>query len=356
MVAGSPSYEPYRALELPPTKASPGQLRLRYFGTSTLLVSDGATSLLIDGFFSRPSFSRLVFGTLAPNEERIRAALNAGGVAMKSGDGLAPEVEGRTKLDAILVAHSHHDHALDSAAVAQLTGATVFGSESTRIIGRAQGFPGVHYEVVDYGHTEEIGATKINVTFLRSVHSPTPLPEGGVSEAFRSPAHLFRFKPDKLYAYQLQHSSTGILVVPSGSFEPGAFANVRPYVVLLGIGSLGKHDCASLKRYWDAAVRETKAKLVIPIHWDHFGKGLEEGLRPLPRILDRFDKTIPRLLKLANRDHVAIRFLPLYEEVALTADVPDLHQQEELRRSLPEADCEFGAPAPTPDAASAQAK
>jgi len=74
-----------------------------FLGVSTLLFDDGTTKLMTDGFLSRPPQLRALFGRLKPDAKRIDAALERAKIAA---------------LDAIFVAHSHYDHALDSAVVA----------------------------------------------------------------------------------------------------------------------------------------------------------------------------------------------------------------------------------------------
>jgi glyoxylase-like metal-dependent hydrolase (beta-lactamase superfamily II) len=63
---------------------------------------------MTDGFFSRPSLARVLFGTVKPNEQRICEALQRAHL---------------TRVAAIFVGHSHYDHAMDTAIVAERTGA-----------------------------------------------------------------------------------------------------------------------------------------------------------------------------------------------------------------------------------------
>jgi glyoxylase-like metal-dependent hydrolase (beta-lactamase superfamily II) len=88
------------AYNSPPGRNS--SLSVRFFGTSTILITDGSASIMTDGFFSRPSFFKLAT-SIFPDAEEIDFALQ----------------NGPSKIDAIFVAHSHHDHAMDSGVVAQ---------------------------------------------------------------------------------------------------------------------------------------------------------------------------------------------------------------------------------------------
>ncbi|HBC19977.1 MAG TPA: MBL fold metallo-hydrolase, partial [Alcanivorax sp.] len=118
----SPSRDHWPVAQAQP-QAQPGEVTLTFLGTSTVLVSDGTTHLLTDGYFSRVSIPQL-FGTIEPNQQRIDNALKQANIS---------------ELDAIPVLHSHFDHAMDSPMVAQRTGAQLLGSASTAMVGRGGG-------------------------------------------------------------------------------------------------------------------------------------------------------------------------------------------------------------------------
>ena len=103
---------------------NPHELRAMFFGVSTIALFDGETTLLTDGFFSRPSAQQVLAGRVSPNHAAIDEALQKAGIGEAA---------------AVLVAHSHYDHALDAPAVCWRTGATLVGSESTLNIGRGYG-------------------------------------------------------------------------------------------------------------------------------------------------------------------------------------------------------------------------
>ena len=68
-----------------------------FFGVSTIALFDGETTLLTDGFFSRPSAQQVLAGRVSPNHAAIDEALQKAGIGEAA---------------AVLVAHSHYDHAL----------------------------------------------------------------------------------------------------------------------------------------------------------------------------------------------------------------------------------------------------
>ena len=82
----------------------PGAVTVRFTGTSTLLFSDGETSWMVDGWFSRPGPLDLLFGTIGPDLEAIERGLAANRVS---------------SLDVVFPVHSHYDHAMDAPEVAR---------------------------------------------------------------------------------------------------------------------------------------------------------------------------------------------------------------------------------------------
>ena len=113
-----------------------GALRATFLGTSSILFEDGQTSLMSDGFFSRPPLTEAL-GT-APKPDRVKKALQRIGV---------------TKLDAIFTGHSHYDHAMDAPLVAKMTNACLLGSESTRQVGLGANLDKERIRVVHDGDT-----------------------------------------------------------------------------------------------------------------------------------------------------------------------------------------------------------
>ena len=112
---GRPSLTPYAGrFDVP--AAVPGGLSVTFLGVSTLLLDDGASALMTDGFFSRPGLGRVALGTIAPDIDRIDACLHRAGV---------------DRLEAVLPVHSHFDHVMDSAVVEQEGGDAEEGDRQT---------------------------------------------------------------------------------------------------------------------------------------------------------------------------------------------------------------------------------
>jgi L-ascorbate metabolism protein UlaG (beta-lactamase superfamily) len=307
----APSMDPYAVLTLTAPPNTVNGLRAQWFGVSTILLRDEKTSIMIDGFFTRPGPATLLLGKLSSNEDRIKSALSKGGVG---------------KIDALLVAHSHHDHAMDSAKVARLTNATIYGSRSTANLVAAEQLGIDRMQVVRPGQVQKVG--DFEITFFESLHSPDPILKGYIKEQIYFPTRVWNYKMGENYSYLVRHPASNVLIVPSANVIIHQFKKVKADIVFLSIATLGKQSDDFIEQYWEQVVKATGAKIVIPIHWDNFTRSLDEPLLPLPYLVDNFERAMYKLQKLAGggEPQVSIRFFPLYRPVTLPIKVQKLVQ------------------------------
>lgn len=278
---GRPPLAPYRALlqpAAPPPPAGAGELRVTWAGVSTLLLDDGETALLTDGFFSRPGLLRCLT-RIAPDEPVVRACLDRLGVR-----GAA----------AVVCAHSHYDHALDAPLVCRLTGARLVGSASTANIGRGGGLPEERLVVAAAGEPLEFGA--FTVTLVESPHSPGDRFPGTVDRPLVPPARPRAWATGTSYAIHVRHRGRRLLVHASANHRPGVLAGMAAETVYLGVGALGRQSAGFRAVYWDEVVAATGARRVVPVHWDDFLRPLSRPLVPLPRLADDFAASMRFLL------------------------------------------------------------
>jgi len=287
---GRPSLEPYAArFDVP---AAEGPFSVTFLGVATLLVDDGETQVLTDGFFSRPGLLTVGLRPIAPNEPRIDACLARAGA---------------TRVRAVMPVHSHFDHALDSAVVAERTGAVLIGGESTANIGRGGGLAAEQVHVVASG--ESLGAGSFTLTFVASEHCPPDRFPGTITEPVVPPAKAAAYKCGEAWSILVAHPDRPtVLVQGSAGYVEGALAGRQAEVAYLGIGQLGKQDAAYLEAYWEHTVRAVGARRVVLIHWDDFFRPLDQPLRALPYLGDDLDATMRVLAPLAERDGVSLHF------------------------------------------------
>ena len=275
--------------------AAEDDFAVTFLGVATLLFDDGESAVLFDGFFSRPSLLNLLARKISPHDGRIDAALDRVGFGRSSD----------RRLGAVIPVHSHYDHAMDSAVVAERTGATLVGGESTANVGRGGGLPDERIHVVGDGDETTYGA--FNLTFVVSEHCPPDRFPGTITEPVVPPVKVGSYCCGEAWSVLVTHTSgRTALVQGSAGFVPGALTGRSADVVYLGVGQLGVLDESYLREYWAETVTAVGAKRVVLIHWDDFFRPLDRPLRALPYMGDDLDVTMRDLGGLAADQGVAL--------------------------------------------------
>ena len=266
-------------------------LSVTWMGVATLLLDDGSSALLTDGYFSRPSLARVAAGKLAPSLARVDGCLARAKVS---------------RLAAVIPVHTHIDHALDSALVADRTGAQLVGGRSAANVGRGYGLAEDRLVVAVSGDPIRLGA--YDVTLVESHHCPPDRFPGVIAAPLTPPVKASAYRCGEAWSALVNHrpSDRRLLVQGSAGFVKGALAGHRADVVYLSVGQLGLHPRQYLIDYWTETVRTVGARRVILIHWDDFFRPLSKPLRAWPYAGDDLDVTIRILDELAARDGVAL--------------------------------------------------
>lgn len=280
--------------------AGEGALAVTFMGVSTLLVQDGESAVMTDGFFSRPGLLKVGLGKVAPSVERIDAALDRA-----LGDA------GLDGLDAVIPVHTHYDHALDSAVVAERTGALLVGGESTANLGVGGGLDRDRIRVIDSGDSVECGA--FSLTFVASSHCPPDRYPGDIDAPLTPPVKVGAYRCGEAWSILLTHrSGRTALLQGSAGYVPGALAGLDAEVAYLGVGQLGVQPQDYIEAYWEHTVRAVGARRVVLTHWDDFFRPLDRPLRALPYAGDDLDVTMSVLGRLADEDGVALHLPRLW--------------------------------------------
>ncbi len=267
-----------------------GDFSVTFLGVSTLLIDDGSTPIMTDGFFSRPSLLRSALGKLSPDESRIDAALQRAGV---------------TELAAVLPVHTHYDHAMDSAVVADRTGAVLLGGQSAAWIGRGQGLTEDRIVVATSG--EQLTVGDFTVTLIESDHCPPDRFPGRIEEAVVPPVRSTAYKCGEAWSIVLEHpSGRSALIQGSAGFVAGSLAGRRADVAYLGVGQLGVQSEEYIRTYWAETVEAVGASTVVLTHWDDFFAPLDQPLRALPFAGDDLDVTMRVLDELARAGGIEV--------------------------------------------------
>ncbi|SPM30219.1 MBL fold metallo-hydrolase [Mycobacterium terramassiliense] len=274
-----------------PAAGPDSPLSATWMGVATLLLDDGSSALLTDGYFSRPSLARVAAGKVSPSPARVDGCLARAGVS---------------RLQAVIPVHTHIDHALDTALVADRTGARLVGGESAANVGRGYGLPEDRLTVATSGEPIRLGA--YDVTLVASHHCPPDRFPGVIDAPLRPPVRASAYRCGEAWSTLVHHRPSGrrLLIQGSAGFVKGALAGRRADAVYLSVGQLGLRPRSYLLDYWAETVRAVGARRVILIHWDDFFSPLSKPLRALPYAGDDLDVSIRVLDELAARDGVAL--------------------------------------------------
>jgi L-ascorbate metabolism protein UlaG (beta-lactamase superfamily) len=295
---GRPALARYHDRFDAPVARQGSAVTITWLGVSTLLVDNGSTALLTDGFFSRPPLLDVGLRRLKTSVSRVDDCLKRAGI----GD-----------LAAVLPVHTHYDHAMDSATVAARTGARIIGGESTANIARGHGLSKDRIVVATPGADITLG--NFGVTLIESHHCPPDRFPGVVTHPVVPPAKASAYRCGETWSTLIHHrpSNQRALIQGSAGFVPGALDGRRAEVVYLGVGQLGVQPQSYIRQYWKETVRAVGARRVVLIHWDDFFRPLTDPLRALPYAVDDLDLSMNVLDSLAERDGVALHLPRLWQ-------------------------------------------
>jgi L-ascorbate metabolism protein UlaG (beta-lactamase superfamily) len=281
-----------------PRAAVGAPLTVTWLGVATLLLDDGTSALMTDGYFSRPSLPRVVGRRLAPSQPRIDGCLSRARVS---------------RLAAVIPVHTHIDHAMDSAVVAERTGARLVGGESAANVGRGHGLAEDRLVVATPGTAVTLGAYE--VTLIESRHCPPDRFPGVITAPVVPPVKASAYRCGEAWSTLVHHLPSGrrLLIQGSAGFVPDALAGQRADVAYLGVGQLGLQPERYLVDYWTETVRAVGARRVVLIHWDDFFRPLSQPLRALPYATDNLDLSMRVLSRLAVNDGIGMHLPTVWQ-------------------------------------------
>ena len=295
---GRPDISRYRDRLDVPVAQPDSAVTVSWLGVSTLLVDDGTSAVLTDGFFSRPSLLDVGLRKIKTSVSRVEDCLKRAGI---------------DRLTAVIPVHTHYDHAMDSAVVAALTESCVVGGESTANIARGHGL--VEDRIVLASPGEEMNFGPFGVTLIESHHCPPDRFPGDITRPVVPPVKASAYRCGETWSTLIHHrpSARRLLIQGSAGFVPDALDGRHADVVYLGVGQLGVQPVRYIEQYWEQTVQTVGARRAVLIHWDDFFRPLTDPLRALPYAGDDLDVTMKVLASLAQRDGVALNLPPLWQ-------------------------------------------
>jgi len=269
---------------------SDSSVRITFFGVSTILFDDRKTQILIDGFFSRPSMVKALTSSIASDTSLIADVIQQYGI---------------NRLNGIFVTHSHYDHGFDAGHVSKMTGAKLYGSNSTLNIGRGAGVPESQLQLYEPNIDLQLGHFGVRV--VPSKHSPGNAlkdDEVEIGAPLKQPASWKAYTEGGSYDFLITHHGKKIYVKPSPNFISGALDSLSADVLLIGIPTISKHGPDWRDQFYKENVTALEPSVVIPIHWDDFFNPLSDELVMLPKFVCNAEEDFDFFLERTNSDGI----------------------------------------------------
>jgi L-ascorbate metabolism protein UlaG (beta-lactamase superfamily) len=279
-----------------------GRIRVTFLGTTMFLVDDGEDQILIDAFLTTVPVRHAILGR--PTTDRARV------------DAILREV-GARRVGHVVIAHSHHDHALDAAYVTAVTGATLVGTESTVNIGRGGGLPADRMHLAVPG--EEIISGNFRITVLASRHSPGVVGGEGacIHAPLAHPRHVLAYKEGGCLDVLVRHGDQTLLFKASANHLPGALDDVRADVLFLGVATLGRQDQQFRDAFARATIGAVRPRVVVPAHWNDFFSPLSHRLPLNRRLVDDAPASLHEIRRRCDEYACEFRILDGYGRLVL---------------------------------------
>jgi L-ascorbate metabolism protein UlaG (beta-lactamase superfamily) len=255
----SPADIPWNPMGTRPTDEQ-SALGVRWLGTAGYELSYQGTVVLIDPYFSRVPISQLWFKKAQIKHQVIERFV--------------------TDAHAILVGHSHFDHVMDVPAIAQMTGAKVFGSLSTANLCRAGGVPDQQVVTLPTDGLEfEVGPFRI--TAVPSEHSRFlfgRIPYAGdVPCSCELPMPGKAYRCGQVFSFLVTVGGRQIYHVGSANLIDDAFQAKDVDLLLMCIAGRNFTN-----KYVERLIRQVKPQRIIPMHYDNFFRGFDAEMKLLP--------------------------------------------------------------------------
>jgi len=267
---------------------APDGIRVRWLGAAGFAIEHAGHCVLIDPYVTRASLARCVAGRARPD--------------------LAAIARHFPRADALILGHTHFDHALDAPDIALLTGARVFGSRSAAALCRAAGVPDGNVDVVERSpgaphEVREVGPFVLR--FVPSAHSRlvlgrVPFP-GDIADCEDVPMRIDRYRCGAVFGVEIRVAGRTLYHAGSAEIvESNVQADARNVDLLL----MCVAGWSSGRDVPERVAHRLAPGAVLLSHWDNFLLPLDEPLRLLPAI--DFPRFAERLMRAAAGVRVGV--------------------------------------------------
>jgi len=268
-------------------------VRVRWLGTAGFAIEHDGHTLLIDPYLTRASLARCLVAPLRSDRALLRRHV--------------------PKADAIIVGHTHFDHALDVPDLARMTGARVFGSRSASALCLARG---VHEDRVDVVETTagsapvERESGPFRLRFIPSAHAGlvlgrVPFP-GEISDCSDVPMRAEAYRCGAVFGVEIRVAGRTLYHLGSAELVDASVDVKNVDLLLLCVaGWITSH------RLPERIGARIAPGAVLLSHWDDFLRPMEKKARLLPAM------QMPRLVERLGRavGGVKVGTVPILGEV-----------------------------------------
>jgi len=232
-------------------------LNVTWTGAAGLQFETDKETILIDPYHTRVDIFNTLLGPISADTAAIDARL--------------PDMK---KIAAVIVGHTHSDHALDVPYIASKSTCTVVGSASMDTLMNLSEMPG-RVRVCSGGETVSLG-DGASVTMIRSTHGlvilgKVPFP-GEIRPTNTLPMKASGYRVGTVFAPKLQTKDTTFLHVGSANFIEKEMEGHTCDVLFLCVPGWKKRE-----NYPQRLIEMTQPQTVVLFHYDDFSKPHKRG-------------------------------------------------------------------------------
>lgn len=232
----------------------------RWLGTAALEITDGGNTYLIDPYLTRSSKLQLLRGPVAPRTEHTDAYL----------------ARTPSPVAAVVVGHTHFDHAVDIPDIAARCDVPVVGSESLDTLLTLSGQPS-RVTVCRGGERVELpgGAA---VTMIPSIHGlvlfgRVPYP-GDIDPSARLPMKASEYRHGQVFVPKLEVGGLKFMHFGSANLLDEELEGQTADVLFLCVPGWKRTP-----DYHQRVLSRVQPEVVVPFHFDDFTLPLDLGQR-----------------------------------------------------------------------------
>jgi L-ascorbate metabolism protein UlaG (beta-lactamase superfamily) len=235
-------------------------LAIQWLGTAGFRLLSQGHHVWLDPHLSRHGPWQLLTTRIAPDLQRIAADVD--------------------RADAVVVGHSHFDHALDAPAIAQLHGSRVYAASDTLQWCRGWGVP-EHQLVELRGQGEAFAEGPFTLRGVQSQHSAfllgrVPYP-GRIVQPLQAPARPSAWRVGQVLGLHAQTHHGSVYHIGSADLIEAELQGLRADVVLCC--TIGRH---ATRHFVPRVIAALRPKILIPCHWDQFWRPIDAPCKQIP--------------------------------------------------------------------------